>query len=489
MNNYIPTSLSSLFSSFGTAFSTPSFTNFVTICIGWILCDARHTISRVILSGRALSNGKHHSVFYRFFARAQWCTDTLGRTLFQLALRFIPESTLTAIIDDTLCRKSGPHIWGAGMHHDPLISTYGRAGGQRHQGFAFGHNWVVLSLWVPLPWNSSRGMALPILIRIYQSKKYAPTQQYRKRTEIAGDLVAIFRSWVQEDRKVRIVGDGEYACKTLLRSLPEEVEFVGPMLMNACLFAPLDPEQPRRRKRGRAPKRGKRIPSPRKLASQPSVPWKKITVTIYGRRVEIFVKTMVVLWYSVCKTRRVRLIVTRDPKRILADRAYFTTEIGSTDKDKGKNKDKEMHEVEAALTVFSRRWSLEVTFFNTKQFLGLEDPQNGWAKRKRRGKKRRPGPQARGSKGSKAVRRTVPLILYVYGIVSLWYFENGSPDADVSYIRRLMPWYRRKSAPSFSDMLRAIRREYYETRIKSHPLSRRVAQDIVDCLLECPRVA
>ncbi len=32
-----------------------------------------------------------------------------------------------------------------------------------------------------------------------------------------------------------------------------------------------------------------------------------------------------------------------------------------------------------------------------KQFLGLEDPQNGWSKRKRPPRKKRPGPQARGS--------------------------------------------------------------------------------------------
>lgn len=484
MNNCIPSSIFTLFSSFSIAFSTPSFANFLTICSGWILRDGRHTISRVIISGRTVSNEKHHSVFFRFFSRARWCTDTVGRVLFELALPFIPEATLTTIIDDTLCRKSGPLIWGAGIHHDPLISTYGRGAAKPHVGFAFGHNWVVLSLWVPLPWDSCRGMALPILVRLYRSKKYAPTQQYRKRTEIAAELVATIRSWAPQDRKLRVVGDGEYACKTVLRGISEDIDFVGPMVMNASLFAPLASDQPRRRKRGRQPKRGKKVPSPRKLANQSSVPWKKIEATIYGRRVKILVKTKIVLWYSVCNTRPVRLIVTRDPRRLIADRAYFTTEVGSSVKSK-----KSFQEVEAALTVFSRRWSLEVTFYNTKQFLGLEDPQNGWSKRKRPPKKKRPGPQARGSRGSKAVQRTVPLIFYVYGMISLWYFENGSPETDVSHVRRLMPWYRKKRRISFSDMLRAMRREFYETRIKSHPLSRRVVQDILDCLVEYPRVA
>jgi SRSO17 transposase len=485
MNNCIPTSLYTLFSSFVTAFSTPSFTNFVAICSGWILCDSRHTISRVILSGRCFSSGKHHSVFYRFLTRARWITDSLGRIIFRLALQFVPESALTVIIDDTLCRKSGPHIWGAAMHHDPLISTYGRGAAKRHEGFAFGHNWVVLALWVPLPWNISRGMALPILVRLYRSKKYTSAQQYRKRTEIAAELITLIHSWVPQDRKLRVVGDNEYACKTVLRAVSEDIDFVGPVIMNAHLNAPCSPDQTRRRKRGRKPKRGRRLPSPRKLANQSSVPWKKIEVTIYGRPVQIFVKTKVVLWYSVCKARKIRLVVTRDPKGVLEDRAYFTTDVGSND-----DEQREMHEVQATLTVFSRRWSLEVTFFNTKQFLGLEDPQNGWGKRKKARRKKKPtGSRPRGNKGSKAVQRTVPLILYVYGIVSLWYLENGSPDADVSWIRRMMPWYRTKRTVSFSDMLRAIRREYYEARIKTYPLSNRVAQDIVECLMEGPCIA
>jgi hypothetical protein len=30
---------------------------------------------------------------------------------------------LVAAVDDTLARKSGRHIWGAGMHHDPLLTA------------------------------------------------------------------------------------------------------------------------------------------------------------------------------------------------------------------------------------------------------------------------------------------------------------------------------------------------------------------------------
>jgi hypothetical protein len=71
------------------------------------------------------------STLYRFFSRARWEPDEIGRELFNLLLEFVP-GDIWLIVDDTLCRRSGPHFWGAGMHHDPLKSTYTRGGGGRH---------------------------------------------------------------------------------------------------------------------------------------------------------------------------------------------------------------------------------------------------------------------------------------------------------------------------------------------------------------------
>ena len=372
------------------------------------------------------------------------------------------------------------------MHHDPIKSTYARGTSRaRHVAFAFGHNWVILALWIPLPWGSERGAALPVLIRLYRSKKLAPKKDYLKRTAIAAEMIAEIARWLPEGRKLLVVGDSEYACKTVLRALPEEVDFVGPMVMDARIFAPLDSRSPSSKPRRGAPrKRGPRLPCPLKLANSRSTPWRKQTVMIYGRSVEVLLKTRIVLWYSVCHTRRVQLVLTRDPKGRIADRAYFSTVVAER---QGPRRD--LVTAGSVLRAFSRRWSLEVTFFNSKQFLGLEDPQNGWGRRPRRPKRKRPGPQPCGSKGSKAARRTVPLILYTYGLAYIWYLKNGNPKADVDWVRKRMPWYRKKRDPSFADILRAIRRVHIEAQLKSHPLPNRVAQDIVTSLVEVPLVA
>ena len=42
-------------------------------------------------------------------------------------------------------------------------STYTRgSGGKRTTILSYGHCWVIVSVWVPFPWNPLRGIALPV---------------------------------------------------------------------------------------------------------------------------------------------------------------------------------------------------------------------------------------------------------------------------------------------------------------------------------------
>jgi hypothetical protein len=353
------------------------------------------------------------------------------------------------------------------MHHDAVASSYGRhAGNPRHVAFAFGHSWVIVGIWVPLPWNSVKGAAIPLLFRLYRSKKLCPPQEYRKRTELALELVQILEKWVgTAGRKLVLTGDSEYACRTIVKRLPATTHFIGPVVMNAALFevpAPLAPSE--RRSRGAPRKRGDRLPTPKQLLSDPSRPWVKITATLYGRSVKILVKTLVCQWYQVAGLRPVRIVITRDPKRCIDDRAFFST-------------DPEMTAAQV-LTLFSHRWSLEVTFFNIKQHFGLEHPQNGWGYLKnRRRSKKRAGPQPRGTKGQMAAQRTTPCIFYLFGAVYVWYFKYGNSERDVIIARRLAPWNTRKTEPSFKDMLDALRRELISwPDLHMHPDHERVLQ-------------
>jgi len=92
------------------------------------------------------------------------------------------------------------------------------------------------------------------------------------------------------------------------------------------------------------------------------------------------------------------------------------------------------------LSTYAHRWAIEVTHYDAKQLLGLEDPAN-----------RLP----------LAVERTAPMAMFLYSLTALWYAQHG--HAHLQFPHR--PWYRRKSQPSFADMLTTLRRVTWEETI------------------------
>jgi len=447
--------------SFRGCFTRPSFGNFVALTAGWILCQGRHSISRVVQATGLCPKVRDHSVFYRFFSRARWSPDALGYVVFQWLLPYLGE-VIVAMVDDTLAEKSGPHIFGAGMHHDARTSNYGRGTAKRRiVSFAFGHNWVVFALFVPLPWNADKGFAIPVLFRLYRSKKLCPKEAYRKRTDLARELFGILQGWIPEDRRLVLTGDREYACRTLVRKLPQTIEFVGPVAMDAALY-----EEPGQYSgRGRPRKKGKRLASPKARAQRDAPHWEEIQVFIYGKQVTLLVQTLTCLWYTVAGSRLLRIVITRDPRGRMDDRAFFSTNPTRTASD--------------ILVLFSRRWGLEVTFRAAKQSLGIEDPQNGWWRREKGSSRprRKAGPNPHATRGRKAAERTAPFGFFVYGLVIVWYLRNGNRAKDIAAARAAAPWYRRKNTISFEDMLVALRRECWKIRLSSNPLFARVLRN------------
>lgn len=449
---------------FSSCFTKPSFLNFCLLAQAWLLCTGRRSIARVIQSIGIINETKHHSIFYRFFSRAVWDPDEIGLIILKLALKFL-ESVIVLMVDDTLCHRSGPHVFGGGMHHDAVRSTYGRGGKEAHKAFSFGLNWVVLSLWIPFPGGNSNGVALPFLFRLYRQKKTCPASEYSKRTELAKEMMAVAIPHLPSDREVILTGDSEYACKTLVRDLPNSVDFVGPITMDARVY-----EEPEKQPaRGRKRIKGKQLPKPEALISGKK-PWKKVTVKIYGRDVSILTKTMVGMWYTVSGLRLVRVVVTRDPSGRLKDRAFFSTNPSMS--------------VESILVFFAKRWEIEVAFRNVKQHLGIENPQNGWWRR-RKGEKPEPkkaGPNPKGIIGQHAIKRTVPFVFSVYAISVLWFLENANFEEVVSDAAQNAPWYRHKSSPSYLDVLVAIRRQIWRRPFSPIPFKNRIREKICDVL-------
>ena len=200
---------------FQAAFCAPSFQTFIALMTGWVLSHRRRFVTELIQSAGCVGKG-HHSRYHRFFSQSVWELDELSRILARmLVAAFVPEGIISLAVDDTLVRRRGLTVYGAGMHYDPLISSHAKT------LVSWGHDWVVLSLVVTCPfWAPTKVWALPIAFRLYKNrqgnrkgkpKRKAPTAdpQHRTRPELAVELIQLVASWFPT-RELMVSGDSAY---------------------------------------------------------------------------------------------------------------------------------------------------------------------------------------------------------------------------------------------------------------------------------------
>ena len=457
MPDLLVRSLAPMLLAFQSCFTQPTFASFWALACAWILCSGRRSLTRIIQAAQ-LTRFKHYCSFHRFFSQARWNLDDLGQCVFQLLLPFCAQ-VLVGAVDDTLARKSGRHIWGAGMHHDPLRST------QQRPFFAFGHNWVVFSLQATFPFAPHKVWAVPILIRLFRRRKHnqlapgrggklekkqtgqATEKQYRTRPQLALEMIQIVAGWAGP-RLLRVLGDSAYAGGSISRHLPPNVALLSRITMKAALY---EVPPPPGTGRGRRRKKGQRLPSPLQMAQAQRRSWIKTTLRLYGRQVKVWYQSIDALWYSSAGQRLLRIVVVRDPRGLRRDDCFFSTDLTLT--------------AAQILETFCWRWPLEVCFRDVKQFLGFEDPQNRVAK---------------------ATQRTAPLIFYIYDLVLLWYAQSGQQWAAQSALQRL--WYPKKSAVSFEDILRTLRHASWQEKIFDDPTLDAHTRKILQPLMEWAKV-
>ena len=82
----LPPTLAALLAAFTPCFQARSIVVFHWLILGWVQCQGRRTLTEVALAAGAIG-ARHISVFHRFFSRASWTLDALGRVVFTLALK------------------------------------------------------------------------------------------------------------------------------------------------------------------------------------------------------------------------------------------------------------------------------------------------------------------------------------------------------------------------------------------------------------------
>ena len=138
-------SFTELLHQFADVFTTPTFLTFVDVVTGGLLSHRRRFVTELIFASGNVGIG-HWCRFHRFFSHAAWDLDHFALCLAKLVGSILaPGAALYWAVDDTLCRKRGLTLYGAGMHYDPLISSRAKS------LVSWGHDWVVLCLIVVNP--------------------------------------------------------------------------------------------------------------------------------------------------------------------------------------------------------------------------------------------------------------------------------------------------------------------------------------------------
>ena len=416
MDQLIP-SLATLVESFGHLFHPSVFVSFQALLAGWIVCLGPHTLS-VVWQATGLAARRHHDTAYAVFHSACWEWDELGILLATLILtHLIPGGAVWVAVDDTLCHKRGAKVAFGGIFLDAVLSS------KRHKTFRFGLNWVVVGIAVKLPMRTDRYFCLPVLWRLCR-KTGQPG--HRPRPQLAAEMARLLAE-ANPERTFWLVGDGAYINAALLQGRPTNLQVIGPLHWKAALYG--RPEPPRAGQRGRRRKKGERLPTPRAMiedgAAYPAelleIAFPKVTRQL---RVQVIRD---VLWYRGSKTDPVAVVLVRDPSGQWRDEALVTTDPTAP--------------AEFVILGYCRRWSVELAFFDSKQFLGLHDPR---------------------VRSERSVERAHPMAWFVGSLTVLWYSVEGHKGP---HVERERPWYEDRVTPTFTDMLGALRLQMWESKI------------------------
>ncbi len=409
----LPATLSRVLDPLRSCFTAPTFEVFTALVAGLVAQPVSRTVCGM-LTGAGLAQVWQHCRAHRFFSAARWCPRQVGLVLAGLVVaHLLPEGApVTVAIDDTLFRRRGKKVHGAGWFHD------GSAAGQVKLGY--GNNWIVVAIVVTLPF-CTRPVALPVLATL------AVKGGERSKPDLARDLVDALAERFP-DRAVHVVGDAAYGCGAFA-GLGPDMTMTTRARSNAVFS---EPAPPRTGKRGRPRLKGERIGTPTDIAR--CATWKTVTVTRYGTTATCQVTEQVCLWYGTWRTDPVRVILLRDTGRTTSpaggyDLALVTTDLTATPQE--------------IIARYAARWSIEVTFFDVKNILGVGQARN---------------------RVQKAVERTVPFGLFCHSLLIIWYTLHGHPTTDVAHRRASAPWYRSKAEPATLDMLTSLRRQIIAAR-------------------------
>ena len=222
---------------------------------GVLFARGRRTVASWL---RAAGLGADFRPYYYFLGSLGPRAGMVAALLLRLAVRVLGTGDrLVFGLDDTPTKRAGPHVEGAGIHHNPTP-------GPARQKFLYGHIWVTIAWLAHHPRWGTIGLPLRALLYVRQKDVGRLTTLYgvnfRTKLEMAGELVTWAADWLRLLGKVLwVVTDGAYAKRPFLRAARAAgVVVVSRLRKDAALWSlPVPPRPGAPKRRGRPPTYGK----------------------------------------------------------------------------------------------------------------------------------------------------------------------------------------------------------------------------------------
>lgn len=378
---------------------------------GIIFAKGRRTVTRWF---RCAGISRQYKAFYYFIGSMGRKTEIVATILFECMVQLIykDQSRVLMGIDDTPTPRYGPHVEGAGIHHNPITSPDGAK-------FVYGHIWVTLSaLFRHRRWGT---IGLPLLAKMYvRAKDMAKVPKYyhvpfKTKLQQAAELVQwAYTCCKRLQKELWIVTDGGYTkAKFLKPVISTGITLISRLRADAALCATVKPVK--KRKQGRPRMYGQRIYLGQMVADKSG--WFSVKVILYGQEETKRVKLFKAMYHPAgcC----VLVLIVREDKNKW--RAFMCSNLLAT--------------AQQILEAAADRSAIEQNFHDLKEIEGTGQQQvrNFWAN-----------------------IGAFHLNLWVHTMVELWAWDK--PAAAISD-RSDSPWDNTDRRPSHADRCAGLRRE------------------------------
>jgi hypothetical protein len=349
-----------------------------TLALSNLACLGRHTVSGWL---EAAGEGSlDWSGAYRLFSQQRFeVEDLFGCLRRGVVAELDPGADLVVAMDDTLLLRGGRRTPGVGWRRDPLGPPF-------QVNFVRGQRFLQISAAVPQqqPPGAARSIPIELLhtptaVRPSHKASHKQQQQYRleqKRKNLSrrgAEQLQRLRRKLDEDgdseRRLCVLADGRFTNASVWKKIPQRTVLIGRIRSDAQLYRPADPAQAA--PTGRRRVYGERLPTPRQILCDETIPLVEVEAYAAGRRHRFPVKTMgPVLWRAGAGSRPLRLVVIKPLRyrlgknsRLLYRQAALLIVSDPT------------LSLQDVVQRYVWRWEIEVNFRDEKTLLGVGQAQ------------------------------------------------------------------------------------------------------------------